>query len=236
MADRYWVGGSNPWGGGFDSTSNWSTTSGGSGGASIPTSADNVFFNAASGSGSTWIYTSAVCNNLITTGYTGTLVSQLQGYPWVYGTLTLGKSLDISPTLQSGISQTFNPGGYSITDLANGASTTIVCSGALTLTGTLFCNQSGQLTLVAGTTNVIPNLFIGAYATAEFKFRTSVSGTQASLSDSSGSNILNYIDSKDINFTGGAAWLRGTGFIDSGNNTGLSSGTASYSLFFGSIA
>jgi hypothetical protein len=43
MANRYWVGGSTTW----DSTSNlnWSTTSGGTGGASVPTSADSVFFD-----------------------------------------------------------------------------------------------------------------------------------------------------------------------------------------------
>ena len=46
MADRYWVGGSGTWNSVF--TANWSATSGGGGGASVPTSADNVFFNSAS--------------------------------------------------------------------------------------------------------------------------------------------------------------------------------------------
>lgn len=46
MADRYWVGGSGTWD--ATTTTNWSATSGGSGGASAPTSADNVFFNSAS--------------------------------------------------------------------------------------------------------------------------------------------------------------------------------------------
>jgi hypothetical protein len=42
MADRYWVAAA---GGDWTTTANWSTTSGGAGGASVPTSADNVFFN-----------------------------------------------------------------------------------------------------------------------------------------------------------------------------------------------
>lgn len=42
-ADRYWVGGSGNW---SDNTNHWSDTSGGSPGASKPTSADNVYFNA----------------------------------------------------------------------------------------------------------------------------------------------------------------------------------------------
>ncbi|APC43906.1 PE family protein [Methylophilaceae phage P19250A] len=49
MADRYWVGGTGTWS--TASTTNWSATSGGAGGASVPTAADNVFFNASSGTG-----------------------------------------------------------------------------------------------------------------------------------------------------------------------------------------
>ncbi len=46
MADRYWVGGSGTWN--TTSTTNWSTQSGGSGGASVPTVSDSVFFDQAS--------------------------------------------------------------------------------------------------------------------------------------------------------------------------------------------
>lgn len=44
MANRYWVGGSGDW----SDTAHWSSTSGGAGGASVPTSGDNAFFNASS--------------------------------------------------------------------------------------------------------------------------------------------------------------------------------------------
>jgi hypothetical protein len=46
MADRYWVGGTANWDG--TSGTKWSATSGGAGGASVPTSADDVFFDATS--------------------------------------------------------------------------------------------------------------------------------------------------------------------------------------------
>ena len=49
MAARYWRGGTGTWD--ATNTTNWSTTSGGTGGASVPTSADTVYFNASSGSG-----------------------------------------------------------------------------------------------------------------------------------------------------------------------------------------
>lgn len=45
MADRYWVGGAGNW----SSTTKWSTTSGGASGASVPTSVDDVIFDANSG-------------------------------------------------------------------------------------------------------------------------------------------------------------------------------------------
>jgi len=46
MADRYWVGGAGTWN--ATTTTNWSATSGGAGGASAPTSTDNVIFNSLS--------------------------------------------------------------------------------------------------------------------------------------------------------------------------------------------
>lgn len=50
MANRYWVGGSGTWD--TTSTTHWSATSGGSGGASVPTTADAVIFDYNSFSGS----------------------------------------------------------------------------------------------------------------------------------------------------------------------------------------
>jgi hypothetical protein len=45
MADRFWVGGTGTWN--TTSTTNWSATSGGASGASVPTVADSVFFDQA---------------------------------------------------------------------------------------------------------------------------------------------------------------------------------------------
>jgi fibronectin-binding autotransporter adhesin len=45
MANRYWVGGAGTWN--TSSTTNWSATSGGASGASVPTAADSVFFDQA---------------------------------------------------------------------------------------------------------------------------------------------------------------------------------------------
>ena len=76
MADRYWRGGSGSW----NTTTNWSATSGGAGGASVPTSADNVIFDTNSGSGTAhYIVTvtdNSTCANLTFTPETAIGVTE----------------------------------------------------------------------------------------------------------------------------------------------------------------
>jgi hypothetical protein len=70
MAIRYWVtGGTGNW----DSTSNWSTSSGGLVTASVPSTFDDVIFNAASCSGTANVNISPTVKTLTMTGFTGTL-------------------------------------------------------------------------------------------------------------------------------------------------------------------
>jgi hypothetical protein len=70
MANRFWVGGTGTWD--ATTTTNWSDTSGGAGGASAPTSADDVYFDAGSDAGSPFTVTVAAgginCNNFDSTG------------------------------------------------------------------------------------------------------------------------------------------------------------------------
>jgi len=64
VADRYWVGGSGSW----NSTTKWSTTSGGASGASVPTASDNAIFDANSNTTATHftvtVTDNATCANL----------------------------------------------------------------------------------------------------------------------------------------------------------------------------
>jgi hypothetical protein len=78
MANRYWVGGTGDWDGA--STANWSTSSGGSSGASVPLATDNAIFDANSGGGAvtvidTGLGNSPECANLTCTGFTGSMDS-----------------------------------------------------------------------------------------------------------------------------------------------------------------
>jgi hypothetical protein len=75
MADRYWVGGTATW----DTTvgTKWAATSGGAGGQSVPTSSDNVFFDANSnvgtGSFTVTLGSSRTCNNFTVSGLDGAM-------------------------------------------------------------------------------------------------------------------------------------------------------------------
>lgn len=71
MAVRYWVGGTGTWD--TTSTTNWSATSGGAGGASAPTSADSVVMNASSGAGTITLGENITVLLLNTASYTGTV-------------------------------------------------------------------------------------------------------------------------------------------------------------------
>lgn len=76
MADRYWRGGTGTWS--STDTANWSTTSGGAGGASVPTAADDVFFDANSNVGTsaftvTMANVARVCRNITISGLDGAM-------------------------------------------------------------------------------------------------------------------------------------------------------------------
>ena len=89
MADRYWRGGTGTWGTG---TTNWSATSGGAGGASVPTAADNVFFDSASAAANYVVTLNGTLNCLnltIAKATAGTLTFAGTGTLNVYGNVTV---------------------------------------------------------------------------------------------------------------------------------------------------
>jgi hypothetical protein len=70
MAARFWVtGGTGNW----NSTTNWSATTGGASGASVPSTSDTAAFDASSGSGTATLDISPTIQTLTMTGFTGTL-------------------------------------------------------------------------------------------------------------------------------------------------------------------
>ena len=173
MATRYWVGGSGTWN--STSTTNWSASSGGAGGASAPTYADDVVFDSLSNA----------------TAYTVTLGHSFQGTGTISGTvLTItavtSGALAVGSTITStGLptASTYISGGTYITSFGTGSggvgtyninisqtvtSTTIFSGpscldvtmsgplvGAVTLAGSdIYWNIYGSMALTGGTSGI----------------------------------------------------------------------------------
>ncbi len=92
MPNRFWVGGSGDWN--ASSTTNWSATSGGAPGASAPTSVDDVFFDAASGS-PTVTPSGAVCRSWTHTAGVATFDFSFSPPVQVWGSITWWASTNI---------------------------------------------------------------------------------------------------------------------------------------------
>ena len=125
MADRYWVGGSGTWN---TSNTKWSATSGGASGASVPTTADDVFFDA----------NSSISGDLVVT-FTTTSVNAASisiakpsggNISWTGGstanTITIANNLIVTAsssefTTNSNISLNFTGSGKNVFIQSNGA-------------------------------------------------------------------------------------------------------------------
>ena len=91
MANRYWVGGTGTWNNSL--TTNWSTSSGGSGGASVPIDTDDVFINSASGTGTITVSEGVSVKSINFTGYTGTFDCN-SIIIYIFGNLTLSSGMN----------------------------------------------------------------------------------------------------------------------------------------------
>lgn len=94
MADRYWVGGTASWDG--TAGTKWALTSGGAGGESIPTTADDVYFDANSSGTVTIAAGNTGAKSIDCTGFTGQLT--VGSAITVAGNLTLSSGMTISHT------------------------------------------------------------------------------------------------------------------------------------------
>lgn len=89
MANRYWVGGTASWDG--TAGTKWATTSGGAGGASVPTSADDVFFDVNSTGTVTIASGNTGAKSLNCTGFVGSLGGS--------SPITISGSITLSPAM-----------------------------------------------------------------------------------------------------------------------------------------
>jgi len=213
MADRYWVGGTGSWS--SSNTANWAASSGGASGASVPTAADNVFFDAnsnvlATAFTVTMADTPRVCNDITISGLDGTMT--LAGAS--IG-LTVSGSLSFPATnftrTYTGVT-TFNATTTGKTITTNGVAfgqgvTLDGVGGAWTLGSAFSCGTS-TLTLTNGT------------------FDTSVSNYAVTAGTFSSSNS----NTRTINLNGSTVTLSGSWTMTTSTNATLNAGTSQITL------
>lgn len=234
MAARYWVGGTASW----DATAGtkWATTDGGAGGAAVPTSADDVYFTAASGA-VTVTFSGSGGRPALTvdfTGFTGTFTATSSDRLLISGTLL---------KFSSGMTLTW-PGNSAVTSTVAWQNTNIQFLNAVTcnlttagktLPGLLVgANAAGTLSLQdALTCSTVIYHFNGTFTTNNFN----VTVQQYWSNDSTNARTIN-LGSSTVTLTlaytsnTNAAWtMNGTNLtVNAGTSTIVLTGTTSASI------
>lgn len=170
--------------------------------------------------------TGRVANNVNFTGFSGSCTDLAK---IIYGNLTIPATMTsvASTALVSFVStsgtKTITTAGltFNFPLTFNGVGGTWSFADALTQGSTrAFTITNGTVKLKAGATSTV-----GAFATSgsnQKYLQSTTAGSQATLSQASGTVNVSYLTIKDINATGGATWnaYRNLSNIDAGNNTG----------------
>jgi hypothetical protein len=150
----------------------------------------------------------------------GTWTLAGSGTPW---NIT-GSNLTVTGTgtisLTSASAKTFTGGDIQTYPTINQGGT-----GTLTITGAnTFANITntaiGNITFPASTTTTVSAFNVSGNSTTRVQLRSSSPGTRFTLSDSSGTVSVDWLDIQDSSATGGAAWYAGANSLNTANNLG----------------
>jgi len=227
MVNRYWVGGTDAWDG--TAGTKWATTSGGGGGASVPTSADAVFFTNLSTGTCTISPGVAGVLSIDCTGFTGTLTGASNITVSGSVTLAAGMTFTYSGTLTINGTGTITSAGKTFSPVTvSGAGITVTLGDAFTQGS----SSTRAFTLIQGT------LALAGFTLTCGFFSSSNSNTRAisfgaggiTLTHNSGSfTVLSMANMTNFSWTGSAgtegfSYTRtsssGTGTISAGSSSG----------------
>jgi hypothetical protein len=160
------------------------------------------------------------------TGFSGSTLTNV--VPYIYGSLVLSSGMTVTAgtgvwTFAATTSQTITINGKTLDFPVtfNGIGGTWACQDALTLGSTRALTMTnGTLQLKAGTTSTVGS-FVTTGTNGKYLLSTTP-GIQATISDASGTNTVDYLYIQDSNATGGATWQSFTtnNNVDAGNNSG----------------
>ena len=211
MADRYWILGTGSWS--STNTVNWSASSGGAGGVSVPTAADNVFFDVNSNVGTgaftvTMANSPRVCNDFTASGLdgvmtlagsgidlnvSGSLTFQATNFTRTYSgftgfnATTTGKTVTTNGVSFAGVNFNGVGGGWTL-------GSALTCTTFQVETGTIDTSASGNYAVTA-------NFF----SSNTFSVRTI--NLNASTITLSGSSAINFAISTNLTFNAGTSTI-----------------------------
>lgn len=211
MADRYWVGGTGNW----NDTARWSTGSGGASGASVPTSADNAIFDAASDAGAGFTVTvnvSSACANFTASAVDQVMTLAGSSTLAVAGSLTwhatnFTRTYTGNITFSATTTVTINPNGITLTTGSvtfNGVGGVFTLGSALTV-GTTTTLTNGTIDLSASNYSLTTLIFASNNSnTRSINFRAGkiyVTGNNASVLQFNTPTNFTYSGTPDFIFT-----------------------------------
>ena len=143
------------------------------------------------------------------------------GSPWNTPTIT---NLTVTGTgtisLTNASAKIFNGGGITTYPTLNqGGAGTLTVTGANTFAN-ITNTAIGNITFPASTTTTVSAFNVSGNSTTRVQLRSSSTGTRFTLSDSSGTVSVDWLDIRDSSATGGAAWYAGANSLNTGNNLG----------------
>jgi hypothetical protein len=199
MANRFWVGGTANWDG--TAGSKWALTSGGAGGEAVPTSADDVFFDGASGAVTVTVSGTRTCNSITFTGFTGTVASAFTPIIDFHGNVALQSGIAVSAInfRKFGTSAaTFLSNGNSINSL-----TVDNATGSLSLSDAMVSASLITITRGTFTTN---NYALTATALSSSNSNTrTINLGSSTVTLSTGATAVNFATSTNLTFNAGTS-------------------------------
>jgi hypothetical protein len=208
--------------------SNITLTFGTTGGSS--TNAPNLIVPSDTAGANTLTFTAT--SHFKTIDFTGANDHTTLGAVIVYGDVTFdpaGTYTGLTVTF-SGTGD-FDPNGRAVSALnINGSGIVVTCRSTTTVNGALTFTD-GTLRLRRSATTTVSS-FVTSGTTLKY-LESSTSGTQATLSDSGGTNTVTYLSIKDSAATGGASFnaISSTN-VNAGNNSGWIFGGSGFFMFF----
>jgi hypothetical protein len=204
MPSRYWVGGTASWDG--TAGSKWAATSGGAGGESVPTTADDVFFDANSSGTVTIAAGNTGAKSINCTGFTGGIAGSTN--ITVAGSITLdaGQSYTHTGTVTITGTGTLTTAGKTFSRLTiSGVGITVTLGDALNIGGRILTVSAGTFDTagfavtaesLVSSSSTVRSIFLGASTLTV----TLATGTP-----------LNFSDSTNLTFTAGTSQINVTG-------------------------